>query len=115
MNFLSEREASHLDNDDIRHESDDDDHSCDSDNEDHEHQHNVADVGISNAMTKSQVVRSNGNTGPKGVMADYAEYKELVKVENELKYLKTQYLLEQMALSGTIGQVQQTKILKKVG
>src|SRR5687768_764528 len=43
--------------------------------------------------------RAIGNTGPKGVLADYAEHVELQRVDRELKNLKTEWMLKQMVIT----------------
>jgi len=84
MNFLSEQPTTALDSDE--------------ENQDKE-QNN--ETFPQNNITQP-IIRSKGNTGVKGVLADYASQQELNRIENELRSLKTSWKLKQTALSGTI-------------
>jgi TATA-binding protein-associated factor Taf7 len=48
-------------------------------------------------------IRDKGNTGVKGVLADYAAYQEMKRVEAEMENLKAEWAIKKMALSSTVG------------
>jgi hypothetical protein len=47
---------------------------------------------------RQPVMRGKGNTGPKGVLADYAEHRELKRIEYELKNLKNEWQMKKLAM-----------------
>ena len=44
-------------------------------------------------------VRKQGNTGPKGVLADYAEHVEKERMRREVEQLKTEWQMKKMAIT----------------
>ena len=92
MNFLSEREVNPTDDkSDHRHESDEESNSS------HDDQIASPTIGQMVSNSREPSIRNKGNTGPKGVLADFAEFKELKKVEAQLKNLKLEWELRKAA------------------
>jgi len=100
MNFVTERESSVLDREKNYHEHSDSEGEGEGEEEKQQQpQETISEV-------PQPYIRQKGNTGVKGVLADYASRQELLQMEAELKNLKTNWKLRNLALSNS-GQTHQ--------
>ncbi len=99
--LVQEKERSNVDDNDVR---------PDEDQESEDVPTNFMNVDIPSQI-RAQTIRGKGNTGPKGVLADFAESQELKRISEELKHLKTEWQMRKLALASTYNPQSKSSIL----
>lgn len=92
-NLVREREPSVLDQ-----ESQEDKRANEDDEENNENSSSQV-LTETPSQIKAPTVRSWGNTGPKGVIMDYNEHKELERLQEKIKNLKIEYLIKKQCIT----------------
>lgn len=79
----------------VRHDEEDESREED---EDEEEEEGVDLIALPPQPITQPTIRSYGNTGPKGVLADHAAHQELKRIQREIERLKVEYMVKKAAL-----------------